>query len=149
MATGADGNAGQQLLVKPSFFSKASSPLPLSPEMANQGNNAAVVKWEILTRVNRKKKMRQNRLNLSKTYFQVSMGPQDGNMKMLKEEGGRTISLLLQYCSPSVNRDAKDKSNPGLTTLLWHIMPDWPHPKVNISSMWATDLRTQYRVFTY
>lgn len=142
-ATGADGNAGQQLLVKSFFLSKASSPLPLSPEMANQGNNAAVVKWEILTRVNRKK-MRQTRLNLSETYFQVSMGPQDGNMKMFcfalkrrteEKEGGRTISLLLQYCSPSVDRDTKDKSNPGLTTLLWHIMPDRPHPKVNISSM--------------
>lgn len=45
----------QQLLVKP-FLSQQRPPhhSPFSPEMANQGNNAAVAKREILTRMNRK-----------------------------------------------------------------------------------------------
>lgn len=54
-AAEAEGNTGPQLLVK-LFLSqqRASHRWPLSPEMANQGNNATVVKWEILTRMNRK-----------------------------------------------------------------------------------------------
>lgn len=54
-AVGADGKAGQQLLVKP-FLSQQRPPRHhlLSPEMANQGNNATVAKWEILTRMNKK-----------------------------------------------------------------------------------------------
>lgn len=45
----------QQLLAKP-FLSQQRPPRhgPSSPEMANQGNNAAVAKREILTRMNRK-----------------------------------------------------------------------------------------------
>jgi hypothetical protein len=46
---------GEQLLIKPSLSQRRPPHhCPLSPEMAKQGNNAAVAKWEILTRMNRK-----------------------------------------------------------------------------------------------